>query len=244
MELRIFLLSDIHYGKKTLGYNDAIAAHKTKTYLSKMEDGDCLVMLGDMVDGTCIFKTQAGEQTIQSVEQQCQELASIVGSTLQGKEISIFGVIGNHGRSLSNDETDNWDTVFYRYLEDETSKKILSSFREEYIIRNLQLPNGKNVLITHGSDFSMSNGIVPWFAIINRVTRWKSIFTNTNLYAFGHFHSSGVLEVGNLYIVANGSFVSSDAWALRKFGYVSNGSQVILNVEEETSVDSEFFRPV
>jgi len=90
----------------------------------------------------------------------------------------------------------------------------------------------------------MSNGIVPWFAIINRVTRWKSIFTNTNLYAFGHFHSSGVLEVGNLYIVVNGSFVSSDAWALRKFGYVSNGSQVILNVEEETSVNSEFFRPV
>lgn len=226
-----FLLSDVHYGKKTSTFNTEVCRQRLQTFLSKLKDGDRVLMLGDMVDGTGIYPSQTSKQDVLSVEKQCVELAEYIASLILPKFVEVYGVPGNHGRTSSHHELDNWDVVFYRYL---------SQFLEfedlvpETLLRIL--PDG--TLITHSAESYSIAGIIPWTSIVNRASKWIAA-EHVKLIAIGHFHSCGIIRLGNIPIIVNGTFISDDDWAFRKFGFYSVPEQVIIH-EEGCSIRFDF----
>jgi len=218
----ILIISDLHYGKKTSTFDTTVALSRLTRAVETLpkRNPSTILLLGDIIDGSNIYKTQAAHQEVVSAERQAQEVALYFSNLIKQRRVKCYAVAGNHGRSQSLSERDNWDIVFYRYVEKEANTKLLSDCEDEFLIRKVDIA-GKSFLISHGGEFTAYSGSVPWFAYINRATRWKASYRDLTHVVIGHFHTSGIIEIGNLTLMTNGTAVSDDVWALRRFGYVS-----------------------
>ena len=120
-ETACLVLTDLHYGRKTASFTpDVCKARLTKlgerlirirTYLKGYEfDGLRVFLLGDVNDGTDIYKTQAHHQAETNVDKQAHDLTTLLADWLAEqkktwKSVQVDAVPGNHGR-CHDDQTE------------------------------------------------------------------------------------------------------------------------------------------
>lgn len=161
-------------------------------------------------------------------------------------KINYIAVSGNHGRrSLKKDfkgAHENWD-----YLVAMTIKSRLQKLIDEGRLE-VEIPNswsagvqiyGYNFVLNHGDCIKGLNGI-PFYGVERKTRRLTSIGAVNNkipnYYFFGHFHQGTSLThtTGETFI--NGSWNSTDEFALDSMAGYSEPVQFLLGVHEKWGV--------
>lgn len=245
-ETAVLFMTDLHFGKKTSTFGVKKLERRLDTFAEKVcgiksligngYDFDRLVicLLGDVVDGTGIYPTQAHHQEDSSVIEQMHRFTDILWRTV-GKisepfpETHVECIPGNHGRvSKFADEADNWDLVAYQMLRQkamaEPSKKVAVRYggKEGLWIRKVGIRSHKYLLYHGQAVRSFSN--IPWYGLFTRIGRWATTkkFGKFDAFACGHFHTNGYHPLNRIKIFMNGTAVTSDDWAIEQFGYESS----------------------
>lgn len=242
-ETAILVLSDLHYGKKTASYNPNVFAARINNLSARIArvkellsayDFDALkiFLLGDVNDGTDIYATQPHHQAVSDVRQQALELSEILLDFLYKQadtwgRVEVHCVPGNHGRGGKRvHEYANWDLVAYDYLrlrnrDERVSVDVPEPANGDVFMKVVNV-YGHGYLLYHGHDIrSFAN--IPWYGMMLRLVRWS---TTAALPAWqtacmGHFHTFGMWRINRLVMLATGTMVSDDEWALRSFGWES-----------------------
>jgi predicted phosphodiesterase len=240
----VVFVSDVHYGKRTRTYDRRVAEQRlTRTYGQLDEirtrhpetSGIVIAMLGDMVDGAEVYPAQAMYQDVPDAQRQAVELARIVAPWVEAVaarwgEAAIYAVYGNHGRMHRAHEEQNWDHVFYRFLQQMLAGKIPVRLNERgdgalFPVR----VQGRTILLHHGDAIRAWGGI-PWYGLERRLGRWALAGYAPDVLALGHFHTLGLLRVGKTTVLMNGTPVTDDDWAYRQYGYVNANSWWVVGI--------------
>lgn len=182
----IQLISDVQLGQKLgknetggLGeYNFSIFKQRiafllqsikdVKTYHTNPPDVLRLFFLGDIIDGSTIFKGQRGridlstiDQVTEAVEYFCQFIYELAK---EFPEVKCYGIPGNHGRIGDKGEGaagDNLDMLVYRWMKDRLAlsgvKNVSFDISESWY--QLVYVNGWVFLLEHGDSFKGWAGI-------------------------------------------------------------------------------------
>jgi len=227
-------ISDVHVGKKTQTYNSTVFKErlnnlcdkyvKTTKQLGTFNEIDNLniFILGDIIDGELVYPTQAHhiEMDIDdAVDIAVNEFTYAVSGIQEelGLPLNIYTVRGNHGRTgRFNSEKTNWDTVFYKRLNDRlfiNSKIVLNITDDWYNTANIC---GHKFLIIHGEMIRAYEGI-PFYGINKKVGRWYTggIPAKFNNVVLGHFHTCYDEHWNDIRIMGNGTFVTDDDFSQR-----------------------------
>ncbi len=238
-ETAILLTADHHYGKQTPSYDPDVyrkrmaklgdTLTRIKELLGPAYDIEELVpvYLGDVGDGTDIYKTQPHHQAITNVERQANEWASFNAMWLHNQRENwpikrIIVVPGNHGLGgRFAAEGANWDVVSYRYLADRLrgdSVEVVLNEKSDPFVQKVNI-RGHNYVFYHGHDIR-SYASIPWYGIMLRLVRWLSTsMAPFDVACMGHFHTFGLWKMNNLQVLMTGSMVTDDEWSLRTLGY-------------------------
>ena len=94
---------------------------------------------------------------------------------------------------------------------------------------------GFKFLLVHGDDIrSWMN--LPWYGITQRLMRWYQSICHFDYLCLGHFHSYANFEWNNTEVIMNGTFVTDDAYALKKIGMGGSPRQVLFSVHPKWGV--------
>lgn len=257
-ETAILVMTDLHYGKKTSTFSpdvfprrlDAVSERlaRIRTLLGNEYDIDKLIicMLGDVNDGTGIYKTQAHHQAISNVEQQADELSNyLVDFSLKQQDVwskvEIEAIPGNHGRSGSFvHEAANWDMVTYRYLDLKLRDRLRVDWNRhtDPFIRRIDV-RGHPILMYHGHGIKSYAGI-PWYGMNERMSKWSStVLAPFELVLMGHFHTLGSWKINRINALFSGTMVSGDDWALQ-IGYESSNQWWLFGVSDKRVLTWQF----
>lgn len=232
----VLVASDLHYGKVTPEYDVVVFMERMDrlaSYLTELRKDDgkkasrlVIFILGDVNDGTDIYRGQPHYQAVSDVEKQAMEFASYMWSWLSRladvwKTVEVFGICGNHGRAgKTAHERANWDLVAYRYMDlgnRDDRIKIWHS-KDEMFMRTVEL-HGHGYLLYHGHEI-LQYQTVPWYGILQRVLRWNNSqrLGNWKVVLMGHFHTVGYWLINETHIMLTGTLVSGDDWGFRRYG--------------------------
>lgn len=230
MESAVLVIGDVHYGRKTETFNPEsvkAAFERLETEMDAIRRNDGLwaeelvvILLGDMVDGSGIYPSQAHHQAETSTIAQGEALADLLAYWLlkqkvAWKSVRVEAVPGNHGRvSKFVHDDDNWDTVFYGLLRAKLNGLIPVTVGAPFLRVKIQETVS---LCYHGHGIQMSEGI-PYAGVNRRVIRWAGTklapFANVIM---GHFHTFGLLNAGGANVLLNGTLVTDDLY-VRELG--------------------------
>lgn len=247
-ETAVLFMTDLHFGKETNSFTAEVLEARLHDFAEKVVgvkgligsgyDFDKLVvcLLGDVVDGTGIYPTQAHHQGESSVLEQMRRFEDILWSALTTMasgfpEVQVEAIPGNHGRvSKFAHEADNWDLVAYQGLRQRAKANPASGITVKYggkeglWIRNVKVRDHR-FLLYHGHTIrSFAN--IPLYGIMNRVGRWATTreYGGFDAFACGHFHTCSYHQLNRIEIFLNGTAVTGDDWALEGLGYQSSNS--------------------
>jgi len=252
-ESAVLCITDVHVGKETksFGMNEVRSRIKelAKTVAriaDLMKSGIAyeelvILFLGDINDGTLIYKTQAHHQAETDVNAQAMFAVEDVFVPFINNlskifpKIVIYGVPGNHGfASRFAHEASNWDIVFYNYLKLalKTNKKVECNFDTEFM--KVVRVQGKGILIYHGHSIKAYQQI-PWYGMFTRLMRWHTTkkFKDWDMATMGHFHTFGLHSLNRIFALMNGTLVSDDEWALETLGYESTNRWWMFGVSKK-----------
>jgi len=242
-EQAILQLSDWHFGKKNPSYNMEIARGRFDMVVDKVMSISSLhrkaypvdvlhiFMIGDMVDGSSIYPTQAHHIEANAVRQVFDNVEHIAGRLCDlatfYERVDINCVRGNHGRvSKFAHENENWDIVFYLALKAATANipNIRWDISDDWYL--LVPVENTNFLLMHGDQIKMHMNI-PWYGMTQRVSRLATTKQLSDFHALctGHFHSRADIAWNDKRIIANGTAVTGDEFALEKLGLESTQMQ-------------------
>ena len=239
----VVLFSDWHIGKMTDDYDlkefvkrlevleDEILESKSELNKSGRIHDLHVMFLGDIVDGEGIFYSQ-GYEAEMPVEEQVEFALKHIEPMLRRlskrfRNVHVYGIYGNHARA-NGLSISHWDRVLYRRLEDRLGNEIDFHIGDWKYVANV---NGMKFLLIHGDGIRMYSNI-PLYGIIQRAMRFKSAGIDFDALVLGHFHTSFDMQWNDIRIIGNGTFVSSDEWALRRMGLKSDTSQTMLVIED------------
>lgn len=259
-ETAVLVMSDLHYGKHTASYTvdvfpkrlEAISRRLARLHelLTGQYDIDALriMCLGDVNDGTEIYKTQAHHQRLSNVEEQAEYLTDNLAVFLaQQKDVwghvEIDTVPGNHGRSgLFAHEAASWDIVSYRYLGHKVAHLDIpvTIDKRDPFLRVVRI-RGHRYLLYHGHGIRMYQGI-PWYGIQQRLMRWNTTkrLSGFDVAMFGHFHYSGTMPINRIHTMLTGTMITDDEWALQELGWESVNSWHLFGVSDKRPVTWHF----
>lgn len=253
-EKAVLTMTDIHYGKETSSYNPEVCDIRLRLLSERIAkirdilvpsyniDELVITLLGDINDGTDIYRTQPHHQAITNVEQQAREVAHLLHRFFveQGEvwgQVSVHCVAGNHGRAFRSNshEAANWDMVAYCYME-------LLSHNNPHVTVHiptdpfLQVLNifGHGILMTHGHFIKSYLGI-PWYGIIRRLLQWSATraIPRWDVAVMGHFHSCGDWAINSQQsMMLSGAMPTDDEWALQLLGVETVPSWWLFGVSE------------
>lgn len=263
-EVALIHATDWQVGKITATYNSDIAEQRLVTEMPERVErltnlhrtsipvrrAACLFG-GDMVEGIMIFPGQPYaidatlfDQTFHVadiMEKQILRYLSIYD------EIDVYVEKGNHGRiGMRGDAPagDNIDLFAYRIC--------MERFRHEPRVHWHPLPppgifhrfsiGNYKALLFHGDEVKSAMGNIPQFAILKRVTSWRSIWQFHDAYG-GHFHTpfTAILPGGGN-IFMTGSPESDNDFATEYMGSLSMPSQRMHFVAPERGLVTAEYR--
>lgn len=239
-ETAVLVMTDIHYGKKTKNFSPDLVKRRLAAVGRRMgeiraehpaAESLTVALLGDVNDGTDIYKTQPHHQAITNVEEQADDIAGILANWCKEQaeiwgRLDIYAVPGNHGRAgQAAHEAASWDMVAYRYLShrlqiNRTSAELRTNAKGNVMLFPVTVRRHK-LLLHHGHAIKSWSGI-PWYGISTRLQRWST----TGLAPFqalllGHFHTFGYWSVNRVAVLASGTMITGDDWALQDLGWES-----------------------
>lgn len=192
-------ISDVHVGKRSesFSHEDALECI-TKMIQAGLDEAKernakelVIALLGDILDGYGIYRSQVAEVSLTATEQftetlQC--LGDAFESVLSGfdGDVKVIGIPGNHGR-VSTPEVASWENferLLYNTLEiwfrDESRIKFHVPTRENFYVIY------RNIFLFHGHEIS-GNGTLD--GIIQRVRQWLTMLNEDwKVSVCGHFH--------------------------------------------------------
>ncbi len=255
-ETQVALLGDIQYGRVTPSFNTSVARQRLRYYAKKIirigdlhrnayPIDDIVVMgLGDMVDNEILFPTQPHMVEI-PVFQQVSELAQHVGDFLldlaeEYKRVSFIGIPGNHGRvTRYNNPVSNWDNMFYMVLQSalRTHPRIKIQIpRDLHDWHRVVRIRGHGFLVVHGDQFKAWSGY-PWYGSTRKAIQWFMSIPGWTYMIHGHFHTQNLgFDFNDIELIANGTFLSDDEYALVNFGSKGSVKQITFGVNEHHGI--------
>lgn len=253
-EVAVVSLGDIHYAKTTDSYNVAVCESRVQQVFTAVSEitelrrkaapiDECiLVLLGDMIEGSGIFPSQAYETSVDLITQMVKSgpeyCVNFILSLLQiFPTVRIHGVVGNHGRigKFQSDAT-NADSVYYEIV-----RKMVSTACPEdskRIVWDLPLDRGPGQqwysrfdiigrwsgMAVHGDQLRGGFAGMPWYAFKTKIAGWNTTPQTagfTHLWS-GHFHTPASFRLNRVHVLANGSTESDNQYSLENMS--SSGS--------------------
>lgn len=250
------VVGDFHYGKKTKTYNTEVAGKKLFEFGDKLEtikkdvgnsvDKLVVALLGDMVDGTGIYPTQAFHQDQTDVTEQISDCNDLLVRLLSEQrkiwgKVDVVTVPGNHGRtSKFNNEASNYDRMLYAALRKDASKFGVKVEAEDTKVGPWLKPfsvRNHKCLLYHGHSINMYSG-VPWYGVKARVLGWNASGLSAEMVFMGHYHGFGQWNVTeNCTVFLNGSSVSDDTWATENFGTGTVSKWHVIGISDDNPVE-------
>jgi hypothetical protein len=259
-EEAVLLLSDLQIGHKTPSTSATIIAHRMErlaTSLIKIVKIHNqaypvkklnIFMLGDCIQSEAVgFKVSLDELELTLMDQIFGDKGAVtlISNFLETVYpyfpdgihcYCVFGNHGNQGRFAST--TTNWDSIVYKTLETRFSKYIRIHWyvEDKNFYQKVKIFN-KTFLIVHGDQIPMWMNI-PWYGQTQRAMRWQGSLPGDlfNYMCVGHFHIPARYMWNNVEIIANGCFVSEDAWVIQKMGMSTVPAQVLFGVHPRKGV--------
>ena len=252
-EIAMLHISDTQIGKVTTSYNSKVAVERLRELAEKTIritevrraaaniDEIHVALGGDMVEGECIFPHQA-HLIDQSVYDQAllttpYALAEVIMMLLRVfKRVKVFGVVGNHGRTMPKDEgahpRSNWDRVVYTTLKhlffgppsaprkDPELKRLEIVVPDEFSYVDRIYEWG--LLFVHGHQIrGGGGGGFPYTGTTKKVGGWADAIRDPWDYLyFGHFHNytQGTISTRTWY--CNGTTESDNDYACEELAVV------------------------
>lgn len=245
-------LSDLHYGASTPSYDSEICrrrldavADRIASIHAQMSAGsafDRLVvfLLGDVVDGSGIYSSQAHHQDVTNPEQQVREAAALLKDFLLRMKavfgaVECFSVAGNHGRYAGEGmhEAANHDIACHRMLNLLVAPHGINvHVNDVEPFRHVVRIRGHGVLLHHGH--FVRAGAFPITSIMRRLLYWQSADTipDFTVACLGHFHSIGYWKHNRVKLLMSGTMKTDDAWALDTLGLESAANWWLFGVSD------------
>lgn len=257
-------MTDVHYGKKTKTFEARKLEQRLEKFAAKIADVKGLLgsgyefdelvicMLGDMVDGTGIYPSQAHHQEDSSVLEQIRWFEEVLWRTVSTMgsafpKVRVECIPGNHGRvSKFADESDNWDLVAYQGLQARARANPDDNIDVRYGGKQglwmRQVPVRKHkFLLNHGHTVRSFQNI-PWYGLFTRIGRWSTTkeYGGFDAFACGHYHTCGYHRLNEIQIFMNGTAVTSDAWATEGLGFESSNQWWFLGSSDKHTTTFQF----
>lgn len=259
-ETAVICITDAHIGKETSTFDLKIAKKRIKYFGATLRrihelmspscdfDKAVVLFLGDINDGTQIYKTQTHHQAESDVNAQAvmasegmflpllRDIAELFG------KVEVHGIAGNHGvSSRFTHEAANWDLVFYHYLRmlTKNDKRFDVRVHDDFI--HVARVRKHGILLYHGHQIK-SYQQIPWYGIVQRALRWTAArnLPEWDVMTMGHFHNFGLQEINRFVVLMNGTLVTDDEWALQTIGYESSNKWWVFGVSDKRPLTWSF----
>lgn len=197
-----------------------------------------IATLGDMVEGTTIYASQAFYTDKNVVEQTIdggRAVAQFIRKVSTGfDEVVVDSVLGNHGRiDKAMPVNSNMDVMLMKYAEaliaDVKNVRMRVHEKTWYAVVERF---GKRYLLVHGDDVTLS---LEGFK--REVRRWRDLVGQVDTVLIGHHHTSIVTKS----LIVNGSFVGPSEFSLKNMREGGDATQNLLTVGR---VGVEVIRPL
>jgi predicted phosphodiesterase len=258
-ESAVVVMTDIHYGKKTTSFNPDACAEKISNFgdsvlrihdlMTGYQFDELVVcLLGDINDGSEIYATQPHHQAITNVEQQAEDISTILADWFKRQvksgawpKIRVECVPGNHGRAGKHaHEAASWDIVTYKYLRNKLPSSCpLHLGKKNVFLRNIKIKR-HNFLLYHGHEIK-TFGNIPWYGMLLRTARWNlSSLSPFRAVLFGHWHTFGAWQFNQVTALASGTLITDDDWALQSLGWESANKWWMFGVSDKRPITWSF----
>lgn len=249
---QILVLSDIQAGQEPVwkvGEQFDIILNETVEFKKHYKvDKLAIILCGDMVEGTTIYKGQGVDVFFNTKKQIESILLHFIPRLIHelSKEytsIDIFCVPGNHGRVMGTNphSDDNMDSLFYLCLSClyEENKKVRVNRTDKGHLYSKEY----GFVTEHGDKGIKTTASSPYYAIDRKSMMQAAKYPNMTMYIIGHWHKalSKSVRLGsrkfNVYV--NGTFLSNSKY--EEDNFVTQGSleQFTIITDEENRVVSE-----
>lgn len=237
-ETAVLMISDIHVGQlatseatgglgtynwvKTKQHNEVLLKSINKIINLKRQSTNVkkliVCLLGDIVEGIGIFKTQTSESEFDVMKQILNAIdlleTSILCLAQDFEAVSIIGVPGNHGvpdGKKSNPFMVNFDYLIYKILEKRLSqqKNITCNFSDTWFqVVNIE---AWKFLLIHGDD--VSGSVMSESKIEKNWAKYqKMVGGHFDYMLMGHFHQYWRIPYGFGACVINGGWSGATAF--------------------------------
>ncbi len=187
-------------------------------------EGVVIAMLGDIVEGHSIFRSQAYEldfdiykQVVHGANDFAQAIARIV-ATFPEVKFTLYGVGGNHGRVGSYGEAPfrcNWDLILYHIIELRLGALGLDNVTCHFPQAWFQVVEtwGWTHLLVHGDDIKGWGGL-PFYGIQRAVAKYQQVLQKpVNYLHCGHHHSEAALSSSLGDAIVNGNWIGANSFS-------------------------------
>jgi predicted phosphodiesterase len=257
-ETAVFEISDTHFGKEikdqngNVIYNTKIATQrlynvfanglkliKRVNHTSSIEEL-IIVLNGDIIDGDSIYPTQQAHIECSPPEQMAAFAKAFISVlklvSPEFKQIQIFCVKGNHGRSS-------------RYAAEESNYDLALYMQLEFLLDELRQSTLKNVYFTYSKSDFLNFQVRDWniharhigpkhassYGEIGKLSGWQSEY-NIDIMLTGHWHNFANFDVNNsMTVFQNSSLVGGDDFSER-LGLFSAPGQWLFGVSNKRKI--------
>ena len=223
----------LEFLKHSLG--KIIKIHKREVPYNRIN----VFFLGDIIEGSTIFRGQLRSIDINTVEQvMCavDKLTYFVAwLATQFTEVGCYCVVGNHGRIGNfgeNSPLDNLDYLVYKWMEERLSNYPNVKFNvADTWWMTVERQNTKFTLV-HGDDIKAWMNI-PFYGADRSETRMQRLTRhNFDYYVLGHHHTKA--EFGN--IIMNGCWPGGSEFSLKRMQVGGVPTQKLFSVHKDFGV--------
>jgi len=234
-------MSDFHFGAKTESFNRQIAIKRMSTVLEasrKILDAEqfthnynelCLLWVGDMLEGSGIYPTQAHHTELDAILDQINYFIDeiFIGliepwfkANFTRCKLRLIAVPGNHGRTGKyKSEKDNIEAMMFKTLDRHYKKYTTISIEANHeFIRPTKIQEN-NHLLYHGQAIRSYLGI-PYYGLTSKGKDWGDEYEMHNYTLhIGHFHQMCYIPVGkNKMCLMTGTAKTDDEYSKERYG--------------------------
>lgn len=206
--------------------------------------------LGDMVSGDIHDELRETNEKIlmETALQLGLDMAEWIESFIPHfEEITLDGIVGNHGRTSkkpsAKNQHSNFDWMVYHIV------KLRLAGNPSITVNVPKSPveivevMGRKLFLFHGDGVRSAMPGVPWGGIIRRSNElrktYEPAFGHIDHFVLGHWHEANV--VFNKTIIVNGSVKGPDEYSLKAFGGGADATQLLLVFNEKYGMTETAF---